>query len=250
MKFVVLADRRTGTSLLLDTLNSHPDIDCVKRAFGLEKRIKNPTEDHHSGGYFLFRTKTIGHRVRHYTNRQESIDNFIEQDIFAQRAHLVAPGFRLLYGASKAYPEIGNWMLANEVKVIHLVRENLLKRLISEKTAPLHKMHHPRQGAEIKTVKIRLDPTETLEKLERKAKRVEAEEATFEVLKPLRVVYEEFSANRDTEAHRVLQFLGVSTSEPVGSDLVKINPDNIEALVENYDELCAALAGSQFERFL
>ncbi len=45
-------------------------------------------------------------------------------------------------------------------------------------------------------------------------------------------------------------FLGVSTSEPVGSDLVKINPDNIEALVENYDELCGTLAGSQFERFL
>ncbi len=248
--FVVLADRRTGTSLLLDTLNSHPEVECVKRAFGLEKRVRNPDSNKHSGGYFLHRTESISNRMMHYRNRQASIDSFLDEKIFTPRDHLEAAGFRLLYGASKAYPEIGNWIHAHEVKVIHLVRENLLKRLISEKTAPLHKMHHPRAGAQITTVKIMLDPVETLERLERKAKRVEAEQLKFEALKPLRVVYEEFSANRDAETARVFDFLGVSAEQSERSDLVKINPDSIQELVENYDELAAVLTGTPFERFL
>lgn len=250
MRFVVVADRRTGTSLLLDTINSHPEVECVKRAFGLEKRVKNPTPDRHSGGYFLYRTRSLGRRWRHFTDRRASIAGFLEEDVFGSRRHLSAPGFRLLYGAARIYPEITDWVLEHELRVIHLTRENLLKRLVSERTAPLHKMHHPREGAEIKTVKITLDSKETLRTLERAAAKVEAMHERFARLEPLHVVYEELSANREHETYRVLDFLGVPTDRPVGSDLVKINPDSVAELVENHEELCAALAGTRFERFL
>jgi len=250
MRFVVVADRRTGTSLLLDTINSHPEVECVKRAFGLEKHVKNPTPDRHSGGYFLYRTRSLGHRLRHFTDRGASIAGFLEEDVFGSRQHLSAPGFRLLYGAARKYPEITDWILENELKVVHLTRENLLKRLISEKTAPLHKMHHPREGTEIRTVKVTLDPEETLKTLEQTAAEVEAMHERFARLGPLHVVYEELSANREHETHRALDFLGVPTDRPVGSDLVKINPDSVAELVENHEELSVALAGTRFERFL
>jgi hypothetical protein len=34
------------------------------------------------------------------------------------------------------------------------------------------------------------------------------------------------------------------------TDLVKINPDSLETLIENYDEVVKTLAGTEFERFL
>jgi hypothetical protein len=37
---------------------------------------------------------------------------------------------------------------------------------------------------------------------------------------------------------------------PMRSNLVKMNPHNLELTVENYDELVRALRGTEFERFL
>ena len=34
------------------------------------------------------------------------------------------------------------------------------------------------------------------------------------------------------------------------SSLVKMDPDKLESIVENYDELARALRGTEFERFL
>jgi hypothetical protein len=38
--------------------------------------------------------------------------------------------------------------------------------------------------------------------------------------------------------------------EPLGADLVKVNPDSLRDIVTNYDELVRALTGTEFEEFL
>jgi hypothetical protein len=47
----------------------------------------------------------------------------------------------------------------------------------------------------------------------------------------------------------VMEFLGVEKM-PLASDLKKINPDNLSELVNNFDDVRAALSGTRYEKYL
>lgn len=249
-KFILLAARRSGTTLLIDCLKSHPDIDCVKRAFGLEKRIDNPTPDNHSGGFFLYRTKNVSNRIRYRTSRGALISQFLEEEVFAPRAEFKAAGFRLIYEMSTKYPQVSNWAHANDARVIHLIRGNLLKTHISKKTAAIHKMRHPREGAEIKTVKIHIDPLELQQELEHSSALIEAQRSMFSKCRYHEMFYEDFVENRTTESPKLLRFLDVDEGRELTTDLLKINPESLANLIENYDEIAACLRGTPHEKYL
>jgi LPS sulfotransferase NodH len=249
-KFILLAARRSGTTLLIDCLNSHPEVDCVKRAFGLEKKIKNPTADNHAGGFYLYRVKNLANRLRYYTNRYALVDDFLQDEIFTPREGMPAAGFRLIYEMSSKYPEVSQWAQQNDAKVVHLIRGNLLKTYISTVTAAIHKMRHPREGAEIRTVKIHINPHEMIAELDRRAAAIEYQRQLFSGCPSLEVFYEDFVANRAAESGQLLRFLEVDESHDLQSDLVKINPESLTDLVENYEEVRHALLGTPHEKFL
>jgi LPS sulfotransferase NodH len=247
--FILLADRRSGTTLVIDCLNNHPRIHCEKRAFGIEKKIENPTPDRHSGGYFLYRTESLGRRIRHFMDRAGLIREYLTNEIFLADDDGDVRGVRLIYNAAEHYTQVLDLAKAEGIKVLHLVRENVLKTYVSHETAPLHKMHHPREGAEIKTVKLHVDVSAMLGSLERRAARIQAMRDRIADIPHLEVTYESFVADRDAEGARILPFLGVDVV-PMKTDLVKINPDTISDVIDNYDEVSAALAGTPFARFL
>lgn len=66
----------------------------------------------------------------------------------------------------------------------------------------------------------------------------------------LEVAYESFTTHRDDETRRVLQFLNIDQFVHLSTNLVKLNPDSIEDLVENYEEVAQALKGSVYEKYL
>ncbi|TCK19460.1 sulfotransferase domain-containing protein [Thiogranum longum] len=249
-KFVILSDRRSGTTLLIDALTSHPDVSCVKRAFGQERRIKNPTPDHHSGTFFLYRTANLTRRLQFHFQRVDLIRGFLNDEIFASPPDKSVKGFRLIYAQAEQYPELVKLLQSEQLKVIHLVRENILKTYISTITAPLHKMHHPRTGDTIKIVTIRLDPAETLAQLEKRAGQIQRMRNIFSSAPYLEVSYENFSADREKESERILPFLGLHNESPLHSDLVKINPDSLRDIIENYSEIEDALKNTAFEHLL
>lgn len=248
--FVLLADRRSGTTLVIDCLNNLPRVQCEKRAFGIDRKVKNPTPDHHSGMFYLYRTETIGRRLRFWTGRKELIREFLDARIFRTEEGKDIRGFRLIYNKADQHPEILDALRGSQTKIIHLVRENVLKTYISFLTAPLHKMHHPREGDTIRTVRIHMDPSETLAELRRRNARIEKKRRVTDGFDVLEVTYESFVADRDAEAARIQPFLGLQDVTPFETDLVKINPDSMREVIENYDEIEAALAGTEFERFL
>ena len=47
----------------------------------------------------------------------------------------------------------------------------------------------------------------------------------------------------------VCEFLGIPL-EPMVTDLVKLNPDDLRMIVTNYDEVARAFAGTEFEQYL
>jgi hypothetical protein len=66
----------------------------------------------------------------------------------------------------------------------------------------------------------------------------------------LKVTHESLASDFDTEIRKVLKFLEVDKTISLSSDLVKVNPDSLEDIVENYEEIKQALICSDFKNFL
>lgn len=249
-KFVLLADRRSGTTLVIDCLNNLPRVNCEKRAFGLDKKIKNPTKDKHNGMFFLYREGNWKRQLRFYVQRQGLIRDFLNDEIFISGQDEDIRGFRLIYDKAEQHPEILKSIKGEGVKVLHLVRENVLKTHISFLTAPIHKMHHPRAGDEVNHVRLHLEPDSLLPWLEKRLNRIDFRRELISDMPNLEVSYEEFVKDRQAEAARIQPFLGMSEVLPFESDLVKINPDRLDDVIDNYEEIRDLLTGTKFEKFL
>ena len=249
-KFVLLADRRSGTTLVIDCLNNLPRVNCEKRAFGLDKKIKNPTKDKHNGMFFLYREGVWQRQLRFYLNRRGLIRDFLEDEIFISDPTEDIRGFRLIYDKAEQHPEILKAVGTDGTKVIHLVRENVLKTHISFLSAPIHKMHHPRAGDAVNHVRLHLEADTLISWLEKRLKRIDHKRSLIKDMPHLEVSYESFVEDRQAEAARIQPFLGMAEVMPFESDLVKINPDRLEDVIDNYGEIRDLLTGTKFEQFL
>jgi LPS sulfotransferase NodH len=65
----------------------------------------------------------------------------------------------------------------------------------------------------------------------------------------MRVSYEDFVRDGQACGRDMLQFIGV-TPQPLGSQLSKLNPDQLREIVENYEEVARHLAATPFARYL
>ena len=249
-QFVLLADRRSGTTLVIDCLNNLERVSCEKRAFGIDKIIKNPSDNRHSGMFFLYRTANWQRKLQYYVQRQKLTEQFLRDSIFTLSSPKDIRGFRLIYHKADQHPEALNCLRGTGTKVIHLIRENVLKTHISFLTAPMHKMHHPRHGDNIKTVKLNLDPTPLLVELRKRVAKIEAKRQLVSDFAVLEISYESFVSNREAEAARIQPFLGMDEITPFQTDLVKINPDTLDGVLDNPDEIRNLLAGTEFESML
>ena len=249
--FVVVAERRSGTTLLIDCLNSHPDVNCVKRVFGHEYSVDDPTPDTESGRFYLYRTASQQRRLAFRLRRGALVAGFMAERAWLEPGEKTqAQGLRITYRTTRRYPRVVQWIHDEDVKVVHLVRHNLLKAYLSNLTSKVHKLGHPRDGDAVKPVKIHVSVRPLLRSLRRRRRKVERRRALFRNGPYLEVVYEELVAHRERESRRLLSFLGVHAETPLETNLVKINPDKIPQIVSNYDELSSGLRGTEFEHLL
>lgn len=249
--FVMVAERRSGTTLLIDCLNSHPDVMCIKRAFGHEHPVENPTPDTESGRFYLYRTASFKRRLMFRLRRGALVTHFMtERAWFEPGEETPALGLRVTYRNTVRYPQVVQWIHDENVKVIHLIRHNLLKACLSKRTSKVHKLGHPRDGDAVEPVKINVPVRKLLRDLRIRREKLERQRALFRDGPYLEVSYEDLVAQRERESQRLLSFLGVHAETALETDLVKINPDKISLIVSNYDELCSGLRGTEFEAML
>jgi hypothetical protein len=191
-RFVLLAERRSGTTLLVDCLNNLPRVHCEKRAFGIDKRVKDPDENKHSDLLFHYRHRSWRRRLRFYLDRERLIREFLDDEIFTSGLPRDIRGFRLIYDKTVQHPEILSCLRGTDTGIIHLIRQNILKTHLSSVTAPMHRMYHPRAGARIRTVKVFLDPDRLLSDLRERQERIERHRRLVAGFPVLEVIYESF----------------------------------------------------------
>jgi len=154
---------------------------------------------------------------------------------------LVLPEFKALR------EEIANDL---DFRIIHLRRENLLRRFLSHYVAN-HVTHTALavQGQPIPEVPpVRLDPLECQRDFETTLKREAEFRELFASHRGFSLSYEEMVARDPGKMAALLDFLGVSPRE-LTTTTKKLGNDNLRNVISNFDELRSYFAGSSFSKF-
>jgi len=220
--FVVLSRSRTGSNMLIQSLNSHPRIAADYEIFG-------------------------------------KLDGRREEDILAhtfskQPFYISAKGFKIFYYHPQDKTDSSVWEMLQSIDglhVIHLKRRNILNALVSSRVAYQTGIYGVRSKREAETYKKDL-PTVcfTPEELERDFNQTlqwERDGAALFSDKPmLAVEYEAMTANLHSEFRRITDFLGVSPRAP-RTDFKKQRTRSLRESVSNYDELKMHFKGTQWK---
>ena len=231
-RFVIFAQGRTGSTLLVDLMNSHPDIFTFGEIMqhNVIRNVRWPRR-YAEGLCSLSRKGTVGFKVKIY-----QIEGTQRKD-----------PKRVLHD----FHDHG-W------KIIYLKRANILRHSISdirsEKTGTFHKVEGKKVAQEGKggKRKIRIEPEELMQTMDFREGCLAREKAALEDLPHFTVSYETDLMGEDNQReamNRLFEFLGLPPHEAETS-FRKVTSKNIADDVENFAELERALAESRYAEYL
>jgi LPS sulfotransferase NodH len=272
-RFLVLANARTGSYMLVQALNSHSQIVCFSELFQAEFDYV----DFNVAGYDNYdpEAKAV---------RDGDFKRFLDERIFAGHPEGTrAAGFKLLYAHVWGFPGLLEHLIEDTaLKIVHLKRRNALRILVSTRLAErtgVWQVHPSVRPADFR----RLDlwwraltrPTRAVAALRRWLRapqpaseeqplilsrdeceefffRVRHEEQHFERLFQGHPIHDLFYADlveeRDATLDSVQSFLGVEP-ERLTVTLQRQHPQPLSELVANYDELRREFRGTPNEEY-
>lgn len=251
-RFVLLSTQRSGTSWCMERIASHPDVAGYGEVL---LRTADGWSDWPPGAedrpfYTTYRRERgwKGSRFRDHTELFRYLDYLYEP-----RHKLRAIGFKLMYDEARPYPEVLAYMKLRRVRVLHLVRENLLDLVLSREAMTHRRFVHARSEEQRESVKVHVDTTDLVSRLV-----VVENQRRFaqRVLRALRLrayefTYEDLSKD-DAVWRGILHFIAVPDHDhgDLSARMLKLAPLSHRNGVENFDEVAQTLSGTRFERFL
>jgi trehalose 2-sulfotransferase len=241
LNFVVLTTSRTGSTWLINLLNQ-VGIQAHGELFLRQPRTVPPLVgrsdykrfvDYYRGPQVL----RVGHVVRYLNSLYD-------------QAHIV--GFKLMYGQIRSYPEIGLYLCARRIRIVHLIRENLLDAIVSEELARVTGTSHVRStgGGPLPTVHLRT--SDLIRRLNRRS-RVCSTASKLARLSPcplIEVKYENLLGD-SRELRRVAEFLGTEVGDVApNSELAKRGWREHKEAISNYSEVEDVLAETTYSAML
>lgn len=258
-RFLILGAARTGSTMLRRMLNSHPAICCHGEIFAIEIWGLQGYVDGED------RIDLNDPRYRRAKRlRDEEPARFLRE--------IVWPAGPPPVGAKILYKDLEDpkWAGAYEairadagVRIVHLTRENRLKRLISQTAMDsgqryiAYKTHSVRlvDGRPVEepagpaaAARFRLDPQaclsdfEAVEAAENRIRQAFARHERFEAS------YEKIVDAASGQLEDLQRFLGVEP-RALESGTLKVHSNHASDHIENYDELRAYFRGSRFEKY-
>jgi LPS sulfotransferase NodH len=249
VEFVLLATQRSGSTWVVDMLNSHPQIIAYSELF-LEDAQGTPQW----GGArdMVFWTTHYAQRKQESPgiSRDQVVRDYLHK-LYSSHPEMPAIGFKLMYGQFGAFPELDDYFRTEELRIIHLIRKNVLDIVISKCVAAVHDVYHIRQGSDVEPVAIKLDTGELPKRLANQEEQVTRARRQFagRGSRYHEVFYEDLASNC-SHFSELLQFLCVDASVELKSTLKRLNPRTQPEVIENYDEVHRALQGTRYECYL
>jgi LPS sulfotransferase NodH len=222
-RFAIVGNARTGSNYLLDGLKTSPSIRMYHEIFA----------DH---------------------NRQvgKDFDRVFSIVFQPESKSTKMVGFKVFYN-HLTEDEWQKFLICKDLKIIHLIRRNRLRTVISLeiafKTGQWTQSGKSNSG-EIKVKRLNLDPSKLLKRLEQIEEGEATARARFRDRQILEVVYEELVQSPTSVFESVGTYLGVNGIDPGQIRLRRQNPETLQQLIINYEEIVAALRHTRFEEYL
>jgi LPS sulfotransferase NodH len=242
-RFIILCAARTGSTMLRHMLNSHPDVRChgeVMTGRGLEAfaGLDRPGDSSVTGPLM--------------ERRRSDPHGFLEERVF-DPGPARAVVFKIKYEELllQEYAWLLEWLKRHrEIRVIHLRRENRLKRLISEVTATrIYGLYNVTTEAERPAAaRVSLSAAECLEDFARTEEREALFQRHFEDHDTLETTYEAIVDDRGDVRGQLARFLVVAPMA-LTSPTLKLNSDDVRDMLEDYEGLATALRGTRYAAY-
>ncbi len=238
-RFIVLSSPRSGSSLLIQSLRSHP-------------RIVSYGE--------LFNRKRIGFNTPGLRNRDRGLQRmrdrrpaqFLSDVVFRGYAdHVEAVGFKIFYEHLEraGLEPLGRRLVEMPaLHVIHLRRANLLRARLSNVIALKTGVWGIQSPAQRRDVRVRLDPEDCRRYFVEMSDLAEKYGAAFAGHPTLAMTYEALAAGIETERERIQRFLGVEPAA-LHARTIKQEVRPLSAAIENLEELERAFRDTPWHRF-
>jgi LPS sulfotransferase NodH len=279
-KFVLLTTQRSGSTFIRLWLNDHPSVRCYSEIF---LRTYSAVD-----GFKYYCEANVLRKILYYALCRpyltKSSHNFVSKQLIRKylnelyfNPYFTAPwtdiitwkdwenyqprqnlgieravGFQLMYDQLDDYEYLKKWVISNNVRILHLVRKNILKlclsRLVARETGRVHSFEQNTKNTPFR--RIFVDPTKILPQMRHILKKREWISAMFASNASVEFSYEDFFSNYTVVSAKIFSFLGVKNVKLKFPNIEKVNPDSIEELIENYEEIAMTLKGTPFEQFL
>ncbi|MCB0163914.1 MAG: hypothetical protein KDI79_06805 [Anaerolineae bacterium] len=221
-KFIVLGRIRTGSSLLISYLNSHPNIYALGEIF-----------------------QTLNGR-----DYQAILDKMFSR----QPYKIKAAGFKIFYRQPWDDDQKAIWtdlISDTDIYILHLKRKNILRNLVSQRIAKktgIWETFDDRRfkGVSKRQVKFTFEELiagfETIRNLENEF------DEKFSDHPKIVLYYEDLVKSPDEEFSSITDFLDLDYFAPK-TQYLKQNPENLSQLIRNYDELKSRFSNTEWSGF-
>ena len=248
-RFIIFTLPRTGSTLLSKSLNRHPEIFCDDEIFHFSFR------DYFSPNQFRFlKLSFLPKKINYVINFPITVlrlNGFLNKYYTNKSGeNFKARGFKLMYYQTFYMPGLIKYLKKNDVKVILLLRENILRNALSDLRARATGIYHNQDdNEEQRSVlsKLNVDTISLKEKMDDIVRQNQKLEAIVRDMDYIKIRYEDF-AEWNTTMNKISDFLGVSHQE-VSAGTKKLNPDSLQEMIENYSEVESWLKNNNYAEF-
>ena len=228
--------------MLVNYLMSHSDVCCHAEVFG-PKVVEYY-------GLFIKRTPSAMDLLFEFRARDPIgfLNNFV---FYAGKRKAVGFKFKFEELSLPQYTDLVEHIRRDTaIKIIYLTRKNLLKRYVSQHLAVhVHKRFNVHKGNPLPpAVTTRLSASECESEFEFTNRREKKFHAFFSKHLMLEITYEDLVDNSEETLAKVQDFLGVERLE-LKTKLVKIQHRPMSEVLENYDEMKAYFADTDYAVF-
>jgi LPS sulfotransferase NodH len=235
--YVVITSSRTGSTWLIDSLDQVPGVGSYGELFlphgrrgpAIATRADYPRfcESHYSGSL----------------RRPFSVWTYLDE--LYQRPHQI--GFKLMYSHLRAFPEVLPFFAFHRIRVLHLVRHNLLDVVISDELAKATGQSH-QSGTQTEPPAVYLDPVTIAHQLRMRERSVKYARWAIRLstCRCIEIVYENLTAE-PLEFKRIKDFLRIDADlAATASRLSKRGSQEHSRTIVNYDEVRQRLSRTRF----
>ena len=233
--FFILTAPRSGSTVLVQTLDKHPQVFCAGELLHHSNKI------HHSEWHYPF----WGIKKRKgFSRLLFSGANYIKgyfsgvpyiKKFYTSRNEKDVRGFKLMISHVKDFPTVWKYLSGNNFKMIILLRRNSFRGALSSFRARQIGIFHTNKDMQLAEKKIEID-TASLKKRVDELEKIKADILELSEGKNRIIIWYEDFENWQQMLDKIFDFLNVKNLN-IAPELAKTSKDDWREGVKNYQEI-------------